>query len=258
MAIQIFERQNPYPQIMSELYRIASARNTAKDEMRMRGEEMAMREREAAAAREFQVAENEANRQFQTDLSSAQMAFQEGLYKAQFADNASERARLAEETRQMFEAQTNQIEKRHEESLAQIGVLKSQVEDQTEDLRLRKERSGRAFDVLMGAGERPGLLTGRTAPEDVVEIPEDVREVYLDRGYNIPRYMSRSQIEELVAQGKPGRWTHGITDVTQPGITREAFSDMSGLLNLAESRRAQGQGLMDVETISALASLLDY
>ena len=158
----------------------------------------------------------------------------------------------------MFEAQTNQINKNYETALAQIKVLQSQVDTQAEDLRSRRERGEKAFNLLLGTDERPGLLTGRSAPEDVVEIPEDVREVYLDRGYNIPRYMSRSQIEELVAQGKPGRWTHGITDFMQPGITREAFSTMSGLLNLAESRRAQGQGAMDIETISALASLLDY
>ncbi len=85
---------------MSELYRIASARNTAKDEMRMRGEE-------AAAAREFQASENLAMREFQKgrDKINAQLR----LDIAQFGrDQAIELAR--ERTLQLKNALTAQEE----------------------------------------------------------------------------------------------------------------------------------------------------
>jgi len=105
MAIQIFERQNPYPQIMSELYRIASARNTAKDEMRMRGEEMAMREREAVAAREFQAAENLAMRKFQEGRDKINADFQTNLAEVGYKKAAA----LAQEQTRALEIQTNRI-----------------------------------------------------------------------------------------------------------------------------------------------------
>jgi hypothetical protein len=82
MAIQIFQQQNPYPQLMSELYRIAADRNQRK-------EELTARRLEGEANRAFQLERDNANAQLQIDLQ-----------KALYADNQAERERLRADARE--------------------------------------------------------------------------------------------------------------------------------------------------------------
>lgn len=213
MAIQIFERQNPYPQIMSELFKVMSVKNNAR-------EERAFAAKEAQANRDFQVGQAEIQRQFLAD--EAKYGREQALALAD---------RNMAQLKDMLAAQTEQARISAEPALRQAEALLTQIEN-------RGRTTTRLLDSLVPEGTMQPIM-GPVAPrEQYAEVPESIRKVYRDRGVEIPAVATLSELEAIMSTGRPSSWTHGVTDFVQPGITRRAAEDLAGLVRMMRSQQA--------------------